>query len=86
VGYPDLELPPQLGAVAWDVIFVDGPMGWRPEHPGRRASIRAAATLAGRGSWVFVHDYDRPIERASCEEFLGKPAHTVDRMAVFRPT
>jgi hypothetical protein len=61
-------------------------MGWRPEHPGRRESIRAAATLGGPRSWVFVHDYDRPNDRACCDEYLGKPAYTVDRTAVFRPT
>jgi hypothetical protein len=39
VAYPGLELPPTVSDVAWDVIFVDGPQGWRPEHPGRRESI-----------------------------------------------
>jgi len=85
VKYPGFELPPTLSGVAWDVIFVDGPMGWRPEQPGRRESIRAAAALARAGSWVFVHDYNRPNDRAYCDEYLGKPAFAVDRTAVFRP-
>jgi len=85
VTYPGLELPTTLRDVVWDVIFVDGPMGWRPEHPGRRESIRAASKLAGAGSWIFIHDYDRANERACCDEYLGTPAYTVDRTAVFRP-
>jgi IRX15/IRX15L/GXM len=86
VTYPGFELPRTLSGVVWDVIFVDGPMGWRPEHPGRREAIRAAATLGGPGSWIFVHDYNRRSERACCDEYLGQPAYTVDRTAVFRPT
>jgi len=85
VSYPGFELPQTLSGIAWDVIFVDGPMGWRPEHPGRRESIRAASKLAGAGSWIFIHDYDRANERACCDEYLGTPAYTVDRTAVFRP-
>jgi hypothetical protein len=86
VTYPGFQLPPALGAVAWDVIFVDGPMGWRPSDPGRRESIQAAARLGAPGSWIFVHDYDRATDRAACDEFLGAPGYTVDRTAVFRPS
>lgn len=86
VAYPGFQLPSGLGAVAWGVIFVDGPMGWRPSDPGRRESIQAAARLGGPGSWIFVHDYDRAADRAACDEYLGAPAYTLDRTAVFRPT
>ena len=84
VAYPGFGVPAAVAGVRWDVIFVDGPMAWRPEHPGRGESIGAAATLADAGCWLFVHDYDRTAERARCDELLGAPFDTVDRMGLFR--
>ena len=54
--------PPDLAAIAWDVILVDAPPGYQPTDPGRAVAIHWASELAGRGTHVFVDDYERPLE------------------------
>jgi glucuronoxylan 4-O-methyltransferase len=83
VNYPGLTLPESVQPGDWDIVFVDGPAGWRPEHPGRRESIRAAASLVKRpGGIVCLHDYDRAAEQQFCRESFGEPTYIFDRMAV----
>lgn len=69
------DLPNQLYDINWDVILIDGPRGYSAKSPGRMAAIFTAAVLARstkRDSVtdVFVHDYDREVERVCSEEFL----------------
>ena len=83
VTYPGLVVPDHVRQVSWNVILVDGPRGFKTEHPGRGESIRAASELVAPDGIVFVHDYDRPAERSFCDQHLGKPTAELDRMAVF---
>lgn len=85
VQYPGLVLPECLTGRHWNLIIVDGPLGWKPEHPGRKESIQAASELVAVKGLVFVHDYDRPAERLYCDEYFGTPTYTIDRMAIFHP-
>ena len=41
------DLPPDVLATRWDVVFVDAPSGWSDESPGRLRSLYTAARLAG---------------------------------------
>jgi glucuronoxylan 4-O-methyltransferase len=74
VTYPGLSLPHTIETQKWDLIFVDGPMGYKPEHPGREESIRAAGRLAKSGGLVIVHDYDRRAEKSFCGHYLSRIA------------
>lgn len=66
-----LKLPDAVGARRWDVIVVDGPAGYNDHQPGRMKSIAAAAKLVASGGCVFVHDCNRPAERAYASRYLG---------------
>jgi glucuronoxylan 4-O-methyltransferase len=66
-----MDLPVELGSRRWDVILVDGPAGYDDTQPGRMKSIYAASRLVAAGGRVFVHDCDRPAERAFTSRYLG---------------
>ncbi|CAI9282885.1 unnamed protein product [Lactuca saligna] len=57
---------------------LDGPRGYWPEGPGSISAIFTAGVLArskkggNHKTHVFVHDYNREVERVSSEEFLCK--------------
>jgi hypothetical protein len=67
------ELPdiPPLIHRSWDYVLVDGPAGFSRSSPGRQFPIEWSRALAACG--VFVHDYQRPWERAICDKVWGPP-------------
>ena len=70
------DLPEEVRATPWDVVFVDGPTGWHgPDCPGRFQSIWEAAKCTS-ARHVFVHDCDRRVEAAMCTALLGPPLWT----------
>jgi Polysaccharide biosynthesis len=81
-------LPGELALTQWDVVVVDGPYGWGPETPGRSASIALAQRLVAPGGIVLIDDYDRALERHSCDIVFGRPADemldTTRPVALFR--
>lgn len=56
-------LPENIKSRRWDVILVDGPMGWRPENPGRAMPLVWTALAAHDDTHVFVDDYERDLEK-----------------------
>ena len=62
--------PESLRSSAWDVIVVDAPPGYSPGDPGRAVAVSWAASLAHRGTHVFVDDYDRPLEQRLADLLL----------------
>jgi len=80
-------IPASVLEEKWDVILVDGPEGWRPDAPGRQQSVFLASQLARANTVVFLHDYERSLERAFAEKYLKAPdeIHGEKRLlAVFR--
>ena len=80
---------PQVINKPWDFILIDGPGGYDKNCPGRQIPVAWAQELARKA--IFVHDYERPWERALCDKYLGEPSEIInaegrdDRvLAVFR--
>ncbi len=64
-----LEMPTPIAKADWDVILVDGPEGG---IVGRMSSIYMSTLLAKKGGYVFVHDCERPVEKAYTDRYLKK--------------
>lgn len=80
-------MPPSTLSESWDVVIVDGPEGWHLEAPGRQQSIFLAAQLASSSTTVFLHDYERRLERTYARKYLKPPDEVHGRrpaLAVFR--
>jgi len=80
-------IPPHVLEQSWDVILVDGPEGWRGDLPGRQQSIFLAGQLARGNTTVFLHDYERPLEREFAGLYLRAPDEVHGEepaLAVFR--
>lgn len=56
----------------WDVILVDGPKGFQPDHPGRALPIFWAASVRQQPADIFVDDYHRPLERLYVDTLLKR--------------
>lgn len=69
---PVPSLPPEISSRQWDVVVVDGPMGFAPDTPGRASSIALAARLVARGGVVLVDDFDRELERRISATVFGR--------------
>ncbi len=66
-----LTLPDAIAAIAWDVVFVDGPASWRDSSPGRMRSLYTASRIVKPGGDVFVHDAERDLERAYLRRYFA---------------
>lgn len=70
--YLRMDFPECIENNPWDVILVDGPVGWKNTAPGRMKSIFAACNLKTLSADVFVHDCNRKMEQVYSDRYLGK--------------
>ena len=66
-----LDLPSEITLGSWDIVIVDGPPGYDNTLPGRSRSIVTASRLVAPRGRVFVHDCERPLEKAFAARYLG---------------
>jgi hypothetical protein len=77
------QAPAFLLGRRWDVIVIDGPMGYAPQLPGRALPICWTRQIAQRSTHIFVDDYDRKLEQAY-SDFLFKDRSS-SRVVMPRP-
>ncbi len=77
------KAPPFLLERKWDVIVIDGPMGYAPQLPGRALPICWTRQICQRSTHIFVDDFDRKLEQAY-SDFLFKDRSS-SRVVLPRP-
>lgn len=80
-----MELDDDITETNWDVILVDGPMGFSRKHPGRMKSIYTARQLAGEGCDVFLDDANRRVE-AACAKAFFRDVKVVEKLGMVKTT
>lgn len=84
---PTPTLPASITSRTWDVVVVDGPRGYLPDHPGRSASITLAHDLVAENGMVLIDDWNRPAEQRFTALVFGRPPEALldskGRMALF---
>lgn len=77
------QVPDILRQRVWDVIIIDGPMGYAPNLPGRSLPICWAKQMAKPWTHVFIDDYDRDLERTYAD-FLFPAQRAAGRAVISR--
>ena len=73
----------QLMDTVWKIVVVDAPLGVGTAY-GREQSIYTAALIRKRhNALVYVHDYERPWEKACCDKYLGNPTDCLGNLAMW---
>lgn len=78
------QVPQLLLDRKWDVIIVDGPMGYAPGLPGRAIPICWTKKLASPATHIFIDDYDRELE-STYADFLFAESKVTGRALISRP-
>jgi uncharacterized protein (TIGR01627 family) len=68
-----------LRDIEWDVIIVDAPAGNYASAPGRFQSIYTSYQVGHDGTYVFVDDFDRKVEREFSKKVFGTPISITSR-------
>ena len=86
----DLDLPPGIMDISWDIILIDGPKGGSLNKtkfdytiPGRMKPIAFSSKLATRSKGttiVLIHDINRLVEKVYCNKFFGLDYKTFKRI------
>lgn len=66
-------MPEIMQKYNWDVIIIDGPPGAATHHPGRALVIKWVSLICKGTTHVFIHDYERPVEKFYADKFLNPP-------------
>lgn len=68
----------------WDVILVDAPTGYAKGQHGRMQSIYTSYLLANKNTDVFIHDYNRDVEKLFSDYLYKLRIKQIDRLVHVR--
>jgi uncharacterized protein (TIGR01627 family) len=65
----------------WDIVLIDGPVGYGDDSCGRMIPISTTYSLNKKH--ILIHDCDRVVENIYTRVFFGNKFKTLDRMRIY---
>jgi predicted O-methyltransferase YrrM len=63
--------PARIPAKGFEFVFIDGPPGFLPEHPGRRGTLYSCWPYLAHQATIVLDDAEREGEQEAVREWMG---------------
>lgn len=67
----EVHNPEKIPQKRFDFVFIDAPLGFLPEHPGRRGTLYACQKFINTSADIFLDDAERTGEREAVIEWMS---------------